>query len=119
MSKVKFNLKKGDIISIGEEKIKLDRPHKIKGHAMSDTAPEPVQGNHEQDEPQAIDKGTVLSILKKEIDRLEKEENRWASFLDDDFGDLIEEKPASLSTEIGIPFQIMNLKTILKKINSL
>ena len=117
----KLRLKKGETITHDGQDLELTSPLilRYKTIPTGDTiAASSVKGERSSDEVRAIDQATVLSIIKKEIDRLEIKENDMLMSaagldglgLDDD---------ASFSDHLGTAQQIMNLRKILKQVKAL
>ena len=117
----KLRLSKNETLTYQGQNLKLMAPIILRVQKLQDgatIAARAVQGQRSSDEPQPIAKNTVLSILQKEIDQLERKENALLMSIAEpdplDFNDEL-----SLGDHLGTAEQIMNLKKVLKKIKAL
>jgi hypothetical protein len=87
-------------------------------------APE-VQGEAKSDPAQGIDKGTVLGLIQKQIDKLEQHENTLLMegvFDDIDDLDLVDQQrgePYKTANYAAATVHIMDLKSLYKKVKNL
>jgi hypothetical protein len=84
-----------------------------------------VQGEQQSDPAQAIDKGTVLGLIQKEIETLEKHENallmEGVFDVDDDLDLVDQQRGESYKTAnyAATAVHVMNLKSLYKKVKNL
>jgi len=87
-------------------------------------APE-VQGEAKSDPAQGIDKGTVLGLIEKQIEVLEKHENKLLMegvFDDLDDLDLVDQQrgePYKTANYAAATVHVMDLKSLYKKVKNL
>lgn len=126
MASQKLNLKKGSNITVDGEQLKLTKPlivhYQTKGPVVEEVE---AKGEHVSDNAQAIDKGTVCTIIKRKIKKLEQQENdALFDILEDDILFSLPdapafEKSASLGEQVSRTTAIVTLKEILKTIENL
>lgn len=137
--------KKGDTISLQGKKYRLNKTISLSvtPERMTDTvvapqqevapeqavatapaAPE-VQGEAKSDPAQGIDKGTVLGLIQKQIDKLEQHENELLMeglFGEQDDLDLVDQQRGEqyqTANYAATTVHIMDLKSLYKKVKNL
>lgn len=110
-----------DTVVAPQQEVALEQEQKV---TTAPVAPE-VQGEPKSDPAQGIDKGTVLGLIQKQIDKLEKHENEL--LMEGLFGD--QEDLDLVDQQIGEQYQtanyaaatvhIMDLKSLYKKVKNL
>jgi hypothetical protein len=137
--------KKGETISLQGKKYRLNKtislsvtPERLTDTVVApqqEVAPEQevitapaapeVQGEAKSDPAQGIDKGTVLGLIQKQIDQLEKHENTLLMegvFDDLDDLDLVDQQrgePYKTANYAAATVHIMDLKSLYKKVKNL
>lgn len=137
--------KKGETISLQGKKYRLNKtislsvtPERLTDTVVApqqEVAPEQevitapaapeVQGEAKSDPAQGIDKGTVLGLIQKQIDKLEKHENTLLMegvFDDLDDLDLVDQErgePYKTANYAAATVHIMDLKSLYKKVKNL
>lgn len=124
MSKKKITIKEGDRLVVNNEAVVITKPSSSNTFEVLVLGANPeaeVKGEHQSDKPKGICKKTVLSIVEKEIDRLEQAETEilMSNPVDDDNDGLFENDPALLPLHINNAQAIMVIKKIHKRINAL
>lgn len=124
--KIEITLKEGSRLVIDGKQVVVTKIPQLSGYLKFEVlvlgdadGEEQVQGNHQSDKPKGISKQTVLSILQKEVDRLEQEETKILieNPLEDD--GLFEHSKDLLADHINNAQAVMVVKKLIGRVQKI
>lgn len=115
MNTKKFTLKKGEEITSNGELLRLNHPLYFVAQKIGEAAPKvaDIKGSPASDQLPAIDKKTVVAVVKKRLEKLERKEA--AVLLPDPEWD----EEISTNDHMMLAHTIMQFKSLLKDIEAI